>query len=94
MSDLKFTSILWDGDDDPKGNVQHIARHNLTKDDVEHVFDNPTGTDISRSWPHRPVVFGETSSGRYIMVVYVAIDAFTVRPVTAFDVPKPKLKRK
>ena len=92
MSGLNFTSILWDSDDDPNGNVQHIARHNLTKDDVEHVFDNPTGTDTSRS-SGRPVVFGETRNGHYIMVVYVAVDASTARPVTAFDVPRPKGKR-
>jgi uncharacterized DUF497 family protein len=95
MSGLNFTSILWDRDDDPKGNVQHIAtKHALTKEDVEDVFDHPTGADTSRSWPHRPVVFGETRRGRHIMVAYDVIDASTVRPVTAFDVPKPKRKRR
>jgi len=91
MSGLNFTTIQWDRDDDPKGNVEHIAQHNLTKEDVEDVFDNPTGMDTSRS-SGRPVVFGATRSGRYIMVVYVVVGASTVRPITAFDVPRPKAK--
>lgn len=93
MSGLNFTSILWDRDDDPDGNVQHIARHNLTMEDVEAVFDNPTGTDTSRS-SGRPVVFGDTGNGRYIMVTYEMIDASTIYPITAFDVARPKRKRK
>jgi uncharacterized DUF497 family protein len=86
---MNFDSILWDLDDDPSGNVKHIARHGGTKEDVEDVFQNPTGTDTSRS-SGMPVVFGETSTGRYIMVVYVVVDASTVRPITAYDVPRKK----
>ena len=89
MSGLNFTSIIWDRDDDPGGNVLHIAEHGLTKEDVEDVFDNPTGMDISRS-SGRPVVFGATQSGRYIMVAYDVVDASTVYPVTAYDVPRKR----
>lgn len=94
MSAPQFSSILWDRPDDPKGNVQHIARHHLTMDDVEYVFDHPTSIGTSTSPPYRPVVFGETRSGRYIIVVYVVMNASTVRPVTAFDVRRPKRQRK
>jgi uncharacterized DUF497 family protein len=86
---MQFDSILWDLDDDPRGNVQHIAKHNLTKDDVEDVFQSPKGTDTSRS-SGRPVIFGNTRTGRHIMVVYEVIDASTVYPITAFDVRKRK----
>jgi uncharacterized DUF497 family protein len=90
VSGLNFTTILWDRDDDPKGNVQHIgAKHGLTKDDVEDVFQSPTGTGVSRS-SGRPIVFGNTRTGRHIMVVYKVIDASTVRPITAYDVPKKR----
>ncbi len=82
---MNFSFICWDRDDDPLGNVQHIARHRLTKDDVEDVFQNPIGTDISRS-SGRPVVFGNTRTGRHIMVVYEVIRPSTVRPITAYDV--------
>lgn len=91
MSGPNFTSILWDRDDDPGGNVQHIARHNLTKEDVEDVFQNPIGTGISRS-SGRPVVFGDTRTGRHIMVVYKIIDPATARPVTAYEVPRRKTR--
>ncbi len=87
MSGLNFTSIQWDRDDDPHGNVQHIARHHLTMEEVEAVFQHPTGTDTSRS-SGRPVVFGETGTGRYIMVAYEVVDASTVYPITAYEVPR------
>lgn len=87
MSGLSFTSIIWDRDDDPRGNVQHIARHDLTKEEVEEVLQNPTDTDRSRS-SGRPLVFGDTGTGRHILVVYEMIDAATVYPITAYDVPR------
>jgi hypothetical protein len=84
---MRFLFVLWDADDDPNGNVQHCAGHHLTKDEVEEVLQNPEDTDVSRS-SGRPIAFGETSTGRYIMVVYTVIDADTARPVTAYDVPR------
>jgi DNA-binding XRE family transcriptional regulator len=32
---MGYTTIIWDVDDDPDGNVQHIAEHDLTKEEVE-----------------------------------------------------------
>lgn len=84
---MAFLSILWDLDDDPNGNVQHCADHDLTKAEVDEVLQSPDDTDVSHS-SGRPVAFGETSTGRYIMVVYTIIDVDTARPVTAFDVPR------
>ena len=46
---MPFTSILWDLDDDPDGNVQHRADHGVTKEEVEEVLLNATDADISRS---------------------------------------------
>lgn len=34
---MRQVKILWDDDENPDGNVQHIAAHELTKEDVEHV---------------------------------------------------------
>jgi uncharacterized DUF497 family protein len=87
---MAFESILWDLDDDPDGNVQHIAKHGVTKEEVEEVFENATDADVSRS-SGRPVVFGDTSTGRHLMVVYEEIDADTVYPVTAYDVPRRQI---
>jgi hypothetical protein len=84
---MQYDSILWDLDDDPGGNVQHCAAHGVTKDEVEEVFRNATDADVSRS-SGLPVVFGDTSTGRHLMVVYEEVDADTVYPVTAYEVPR------
>lgn len=84
---MPYDSIIWDLDDDPEGNVQHCAEHGVTKEEVEEVFENPTDSDISHS-SGRPVLFGETSTGRHLMVVFEEIDADTAYPVTAYDVPR------
>jgi uncharacterized DUF497 family protein len=69
------------------GNVQHCAEHGITKEEVEEVFENATDADVSQS-SGRPVVFGDTSSGRHLMVVFDEIDADTAYPVTAYEVPR------
>lgn len=84
---MAFLSIWWDTDDDPLGNVQHCAQHGVTKDEVEEVLQSPTDTDNSHS-SGNPVAFGDTSTGRHLLVVYEEIDADTVYPITAYDVPR------
>ena len=84
---MRFHSILWDMDDDPDGNVQHCAAHGIAKEEVEEAIENATDTDISRS-SGRPVLFGETNTGRHLMVVYEEADDDTIYPVTAYDVPR------
>jgi uncharacterized DUF497 family protein len=82
-----FHAIIWDLDNDPKGNVAHCAEHGITQEEVEEVFLNPEDIDLSRSSGH-PVVFGTTRAGRHLMVVYELIDKDTVYPITAYDVPR------
>ncbi len=84
---MSFDAILWDLDDDPDGNVQYCAEHGITKEEVEEVLQKATDADVSRS-SGRPVVFGDTSTGRHVMVVYEEVDADTVYPVTAYEVPR------
>jgi uncharacterized DUF497 family protein len=84
---MPFDSVIWDLDDDPDGNVQHCADHGVTKEEVEEVLESATDIDLSRS-SGRPVVFGDTSEGRHLMVVYEEIDARTAYPVTAYEVPR------
>ncbi len=51
-------TIIWDLDDDPDGNVQHIAEHGVTVEEVEEVlFDPRTRTGRSRT-SGRPQAFG------------------------------------
>ena len=46
--------FLWD--DGPDGNVEHIAEHGLTPDEVESAFDNIETESTSRS-TGRPALF-------------------------------------
>jgi hypothetical protein len=82
---MGYITIIWDLDDDPEGNVHHIAEHDLTKEEAEEVLANPERLGTSRS-SGLPIAFGTTSTGRYIAVVFQEIDADTVKPVTAYDI--------
>lgn len=82
---MPYIDIIWDLDDDPEGNVQHIAEHGLTKDDVRWVLENPARHEVSRS-SGRPLAFGYTPDDIYIVVVYDQIDEQTVYPVTAYEI--------
>ena len=82
---MGFATAIWDLDDDPEGNVQHIAEHDVTKEEVDEVLENPSGIETSRT-SGRPIAFGETRTGRLIAVVFEEIDEGTVYPVTADEV--------
>jgi hypothetical protein len=83
-------SCIWDLENDPDGNVQHIALHGITPAEVEEVLDSGyASADISRT-SGNPIAFGWTSTGKYILVVFEEIDdAPTVYPVTAYEVNPP-----
>jgi hypothetical protein len=66
---MPYVDIIWDLDDDPEGNVQHIAQHGLTKDDVRWVLHHPVSHDTSRS-SGRPLVRGYTPDDVFIAVLY------------------------
>jgi hypothetical protein len=89
---MAVVHIIWDLDDDPDGNVQHIAEHDLTKAEVREVLLAPASRGVSQS-SGAPTVFGWTSTGRYIMVVYEQVEADVVYPVTAYNVPTPAPKK-
>jgi uncharacterized DUF497 family protein len=84
---MAYINIIWDLEEEPDGNVQHIAEHELTREEVEEVLQDPLSITVSRS-TGRPIAFGETSEGRYIAVIYIEIDSDTARPVTAYEVER------
>ena len=84
---MPYDQIVWDLHDDPDGNVQHCAEHGITKEEVEDVLQNPTDSDVSRS-SGRPILFGDTSTGRHLAVVYDEIDPDTAYPITAYEVTR------
>ena len=89
-------TIIWDLDDEPDGNVQHIAEHGVTVDEVEDVLhDSRSRVGRSRR-SGRPQVFGWTSTGKFITVIWeeVSDDPRMIYPVTAYEVPPPQGRQK
>lgn len=84
-------TVIWDLENDPNGNVQHIAENGVTKDEVEQVVENSCNPATQSRSSGLPIVFGYTNTGRFIAVVFEKVfdDPLTVYPVTAFDVPEP-----
>lgn len=64
--------------------VAHLAENNVTPEEFEDVVSAPASTDRSQS-SARPMAFGFTDEGRYLVCVYEFLDAVTVLPVTAFE---------
>jgi hypothetical protein len=54
---------------DPRGNVEHVAEHGLTPDEVESAFDDIELETTSRT-TGRPAIFGRTFKADMIFVVY------------------------
>jgi hypothetical protein len=61
---MEYLTIIWDLDDDPEGNVQHIGEHDLTKEEAEKVLSNPERRSTSRS-SGMPLALGTTIHGTY-----------------------------
>jgi uncharacterized DUF497 family protein len=83
---VHIDQIIWDLDDDLDGNVQHIAEHDISIDEVEEVLDGADDVAASHT-SGRPIVFGETSTGKFIAVVFDVVDEnpLVVYPVTAYE---------
>lgn len=89
---MNDAQIIWDLPDEPDGNYRHILDgHDVTIEEVEEVLlDNSNEKTFSRSSGF-PIVFGWTSTGQYIAVVYEEVmrDPLILRPITAFIAPPP-----
>jgi len=82
---MHFLRVVWDLADDPDGNLQHIAGHGVTAEEVEQVLANAVLEHASRS-SDRPLAFGYTDDGRLLAIIFEWIDEDTVYPVTAYEV--------
>jgi uncharacterized DUF497 family protein len=96
---LAEAEFIWDLEDDPDGNGQHIAEHGVTVDEAEEVVRDWFESAVASRGSGRPTVFGWTSTGKHLAVVFEVIDAEQpqVYVVTAFESPppaEPKRRRK
>lgn len=92
---MPAAEIVWDLDDDPDGNVQHIGEHGVSVEEVEEVlWGSLSNTTESKSSTNR-VTFGYTAEGRYLAVVWehVQDDPLLIYPVTAYEAPEPRRRK-
>lgn len=90
--------FIWDLEDEPDGNYWHICveGHGVSREEVEEVVaDNYETATRSRS-SGQPEAFGWTNSGKYLTVIYehVSDDPLTVYPITAYEVPPPRPRKR
>ncbi|MBL8792586.1 MAG: DUF4258 domain-containing protein [Planctomycetia bacterium] len=86
---MRFLQVLWDPDDEPTGNVQHIAMNGVTKEEVEDVLQNEDNRETISRTTGSPIIFGWTRTGRHIAVVWEEVmdDPRMAYPVTAYETP-------
>ena len=70
---------------EPGGNVDHIAEHGLSPDDVEYAYENARVFTTSRS-SGLPAFIGRDLNGDVIFVVYEEIDVATWHVKTAYPI--------
>ena len=84
-----YVHVIWD--DEPDGNVEHIAEHGLEPSEVDDVLLDDTIPTAHSSSSGSPCKFGYTSTGKHIIVVWLEVedDPRTIYPMTAYEVPEP-----
>ena len=80
---MPYFDFLWTDE-----NIEHVAEHGISQADFELVVCHPDSKGFSRS-SRLLVAWGYTADGRYVMAVYEELDAITIHPVTAYEVPEP-----
>ena len=93
---MNIEAVIWDEDDDPEGNVQHIAEHDIMPDEVEDVLYDPTCRTTPSSHAGRLLTCGWTRTDRFLCVSRERAldDPLTARPVAAFLSNPPRDKRR
>ncbi len=79
--------IAWDDEDDPSGNVQHLAQNGVSMEEFELIltdYDSRRGRSRSSG---RNTAWGGLPDGREIVIVYdiESTNPLVIRPVTAYE---------
>ena len=80
--------VIWDDPHHPRGNRQKVWAHDLSEDEVDSVLlDDDYNATPNRSFPEHCLVFGYTSTDRFIAVAFEILDEDVpiIRPITAFE---------
>lgn len=88
---MATVECIWDLQEDPEGNVRHIAEHGITPEEAEEVVRDGYEAAVASRTSGRPMVFGWTSTGKYLAVTFEIVDADApqVYVITAFEAPPP-----
>ena len=86
MPMLPLQELIWDD-----WNEEHVARHNVSRGEVEEVcFGHPFVVRIRRS---RYRIMGQTEAGRYLAVILDSREGKEFYVVTARDATEPERRR-
>lgn len=77
---MPHATIVWNDE-----LIEYIGQHGVSAEEFEEVVLSSKAIEISRS-SGRPIVFGETTTGKFLACVFEYIDADTVLPVTAYEI--------
>ena len=79
-------TVIWD--DEPGGNVEHVAINGLTPEEVDSVLMDPNIPQQVSHSSGRPCKFGWTDTGKHIIVIWNGedYDPLTNYPMTAYEV--------
>ena len=86
---MDFDYLEWDSEDNPRGNVRHIADHGLSVDEVEDVIYDPRSRPIRSRSSRRPALISRTSTGKMIIVIYERhkdAGIVVIRPASAYEI--------
>lgn len=87
---MKICELLW-----PQDRIEHIARHNVTPDEVEEVCSGKPFIQRAKSQGENPVyyVLGQTNAGRYLFCVVIRLPDGRGYPVTARPITENEKRR-
>jgi len=80
---MPWIDVIWI--EGPEGNIEHIASHGVSTEEVRYVLENPVSSGTSRT-SKLPIAFGYTKAGRFLAVVYEQVDNVSVCPITAYEI--------
>jgi uncharacterized DUF497 family protein len=77
----RIEGFVWDDEDDPSGNVVHIAQHGVSPEEVEEaLLADPF---VLRGRDGRYLAYGRTADGRLLFIAFVMKAGGMVRILTA-----------
>lgn len=82
---MRLRYLDWD-----EANIAHIARHNVTPDEVDEAFEEKHLVYKSRDG--RYTLLGRSAAGRYLMIAF-AVNVGVVRVITTRDMNRAEKKR-